>query len=104
MTVIGMTSVAGVDAGATAVNAVGAQIGATHEAVNAVASAILPPTQDSASAMATMRQLTNVQEFAAMFRAGLAQQAALSNVVRGAAATTAATDALNAAAITAVPS
>jgi hypothetical protein len=104
MTAVGMASVAGVEAGAAAVNAIGAQIGGTHEAVNAIASAIMPPTQDSASAMATIRQVTNVNAFSAMFRAGLAQQMAVSEVVRTAAVTTAATDALNAAAATAIPS
>ncbi|MBM4574686.1 hypothetical protein GS489_30980 [Rhodococcus hoagii] len=78
--------------------------GATHEAVSAVATAILPPTQDSASALATARQLTNVEEFSAMLRLGLAQQQALSQVVRTAALTTAATDGLNASALSAIPS
>lgn len=104
MTTVGMASVAGVEAGAAAVNAIGAQIGGTHEAVNVVASAIMPPTQDSASAMAVVRQLTNVNGFSEMFRAGLAQQMAVSEVVRSASATAVATDAFGAAAVAAIPS
>lgn len=104
MTRIGMESIAGVEVGATAVNAIGGQIGAVHEVVNAVASAIMPPTQDSASAVATVRQLTNVHEFSAMFRAGLFQQAALSEVVRSAAVTNTVTDAFSAGTIVTLPS
>ncbi|MFZ2173796.1 MAG: hypothetical protein WAW17_07120 [Rhodococcus sp. (in: high G+C Gram-positive bacteria)] len=104
MTAVGMTSVAGVEAGAAAVSAIQGQINGTHEAVNMVASAILPPTHDSASATATVRQLTNVQQFSTMLRLGLAQQQALSEVVRAAAVTTAATDELNASALAAIPS
>ena len=104
MTSVGMTSVAGVEAGASAVSAIQGQVNGTHEAVSLVANAILPPTQDSASASATLRQLQNVHGFSTMLRAGLAQQQALSDTVRAAAVTTAATDGLNAATVAAIPS
>lgn len=94
---VGMTSVAGVEAGASAVTAIQGQIGATHEVVNAVAKAVLPPTQDTASALAVVRQNGNVDSFSGALREGLVQLQGLAQVVRGAAATTAATDELNAA-------
>ncbi|WP_301850664.1 hypothetical protein [Rhodococcus pyridinivorans] len=104
MAVFGMTSVVGIESSAAAVNAIAGQIGAVHEAVNAVASAILPPTQDSASALATVRQITNVNDFSAMLRLGLAEQMAVADTVRGAAATMAASDGVNAALATSIPS
>lgn len=98
-TAVGMASVAGVQAGASAVSTIQGQVGLTHEVVHAIATAIVPPTQDSASAMASIRQATNVEGFSTEFRAGLLQQQGLAEVVTSAAVTTALTDELNAAAV-----
>ncbi|MDE8647538.1 hypothetical protein PXH69_21425 [Rhodococcus qingshengii] len=102
MTAVGMASVAGVQAGASAVSAIEGQVSGTHELVHAVAAAIVPPTQDSASYLASVRQGTNVEGFSAALRAGLAQQQGLAQVVGSAATTTAIQDELNAAAATAI--
>lgn len=82
--VVGVVSTAALDTAAGGIDLLEAQMDATHSAVHAVASAVLPPTNDSASATATAQQLTNVNEFSAAFRLGLAELRKAGSVVKAA--------------------
>lgn len=97
--VVGITDTGLVEATSQAIGALEAQLDATHGAVHAVANAIVPPTNDSASGTATVQQLTNVNEFATAFRAGLYEMQKATEAVHAMNVSTMAVDAANGAAI-----
>lgn len=81
MTTVGIVSTGVQDGVNAAVGALFGQIGATHQVTQAVTTALVPPTNDSASGTAVVQELGNTAQFSAMLEAGLAQMAELCAVV-----------------------
>jgi hypothetical protein len=102
MSVTGILSGTGMQVSTAAITAIEAQLNATHEVVNVVASAIMPPTNDSASAQAMVQQLTNVEGFAMSLRAGLFELRKVADLTAATNVATALTEAGSAAAVATV--
>jgi hypothetical protein len=81
MTTMQILDTAGQHAISGVIGALSSQMGAAHQAANAVTAAIFPPTWDSASTQAVAQQAGNTAEFSAMLTAGLGEMAKVAALV-----------------------
>ncbi|MFT7021395.1 MAG: hypothetical protein ACJA07_000472 [Rhodococcus sp. (in: high G+C Gram-positive bacteria)] len=75
MSVVGIAETGFQDATNAAIGMLSAQMEGVHTATEVVTGALFPPTNDGASARATIQELGNTAAFSAQLRAGLAQMA-----------------------------
>lgn len=83
MGVVGIAETGFQDATNAAIGTLGAQMEGVHTATEVVTGALFPPTNDGASARATVQELGNTAAFSAALRAGLAQMAQQGAVIAG---------------------
>ena len=81
MTTVGIVSTGVQDGVNAAVGALFGQLEAIHDATQVITTALVPPTNDSASGTATAQEQVNTTNFDAMFKVGMTQVAELGTVV-----------------------